>query len=189
MNVDLAADWARGSLAQGSELARLMTRRLPDLSGAFVVAPEGLGPVVLDDVGRGIGSRDADAAVQRVLVSMIAAGATTLVVEDDLARRGDAAIPAEAVFVGDRVLHWMALDSRAAGAARLLRTGSSGYPLNAVICRLAPGRLHLLAGRELGADDVSKVADGACALITAVFDAESYLVLAAPDLGLSPPGV
>jgi hypothetical protein len=160
-----------------------MARRLSDLSEAVVIAPLQTGSVTLDDLGHGIRSVDADALVEQVVDSMSRGGAGTLVVEDDLARQGDAALPVDVAYVGDRVLRWAALTPGDRLGWRLLRTGSSGYPLNAFVCRSGPADLPLSPGRELSESDTAALADTACAVITSVYDAESFLVLGEAGLG------
>lgn len=161
----------------------LVTTRLPDLPVGIVIGPPSTGQQALDDLGRGMRSVDADAIVQQAVESMARAGAGTLVVEDDLARRGDSGLPVDVAFVGDRVLRWAALNDEPAVAARLLRTGSSGYPLNAFVCRPDPADLPLVAGTALNELDIAVLAEATCAVITAVYDAESFVILAAADLG------
>ncbi|UQX88702.1 hypothetical protein M6D93_01560 [Jatrophihabitans telluris] len=177
-----AADWVRGSLAHGSDLSMLITTRLPDLSMGIVIGPPSTGLQALDDFGRGIRSGDADAVVQGAVESMARAGAGTLVVEDDLARRGDAGLAVDVAFVGDRVVRWTPLNEPAV-AVRLLRTGSSGYPLNAFVCLPAPTDLPLGAGYVLNESDIAVLAEKVCAVITSVYDAESFVILARANLG------
>jgi hypothetical protein len=178
---DAAADWIRHSLDLGSDLSMLVGQRLRALPHAFVGGP---GPATGEGwkFGRGISTADADAAVQHLLASMARNGPQTLVVEDDLARRGDSSLTADVAFVGDRVLRWIALSEGGDAASRLLRTGSSGYPLNAFLCDRAPSELGLTAGRLLSEPDTLSVAESVFAVITTIYDAETFLILETADL-------
>jgi hypothetical protein len=120
----------------------MMTRRIESFSLAWLLVPDPAtaAPLVLDDSGRGIQSKDADATTQRVLQCLGRDVVKTVIVEDDLARRGDVIAGADVAFVEDRVLRWTALDNDAAGAVALMRSGSSGYPLNAFGCVATPRR-------------------------------------------------
>lgn len=181
---DRGSDWARGSLAQGSDLALRVSSRLAEFTVALVVAPPtvALDPAILDDHGRGFRTSDVDRLAARMLDSLHEAGAKTLVVEDDLARRGDPRLPSDIALVGERVLRWIDLSLGSEVAARLLRTGASGYPLNAVVCMLPAEELALTPGRVLTDDETLRLASTARAVITSVYDAETYLILTSAKL-------
>jgi hypothetical protein len=105
VGVELGGDWVRDSLAQGSGMAELMTRQLGRFSSAVLLSPSATGapPVTsLDHHGRGIRSSDADQIAERLLESFAAAGVLTLVVEDDMQRRGDPAVGLEALLSSGR---------------------------------------------------------------------------------------
>ena len=91
-------------------------------------------------------------------------------------------MPPDVAFVGERVLRWVDLSLHPDGAARLLRTGATGYPLNAVVCMNSPDALGLAAGKVLTEIEISSLAAAACAVITSVYDAETYLVLTTAEL-------
>jgi hypothetical protein len=185
VSTPLGADWVQGSLAQGSGLATMMTLRLDRMETARLLAPEvpGAGSVApLDDYARGIRSSDSDQVAKRVLESFAEVGVRTLVVEDDLARRGDPGLGADVAFLSDRVIRWADLAVGAVAAVRLLRTGSSGYPLNAFACWGAPVELGLEAGKTLDESRQASLVDSTCAVITSIYDAEAYLLLMSHDL-------
>lgn len=185
VSAKLGADWTRGSLAQGSDLAASMTRRLAEFASARLLIPPvpGAAPVTsLDDHGRGTRSSDADQIAQRLLGSFAAAGVRTLVVEDDLARRGDPGVGLDVAFIGDRVVRWADLGVGANAAVQLLRAGASGYPLNAFACWRPSAELGLKAGVILGESQQAALVDSTSAVITSVYDAETYLVLMSRDL-------
>ncbi len=163
IDFDRAADWVRDSLAQGSELSIRVARRLSDLSQAIVIGPTLDESQALDGQGQGISQVDADVALDRVVDALALTGAKTLVVEDDLARRGDPGLQGQVAFVGGRVLRWT--DLSRAKASRLLRTGASGYPLNAFVCRPDAVSLSLTPEREFSEADTAAFAHSVCAVI------------------------
>ena len=185
VTTELGADWTRGSLAQGSDLAASMTRRLVEFASARLLIPlvPGAAPVTsLDDHGRGNRSSDADQIARRLFESFAAAGVRTLVVEDDLARRGDPGVGLDVAFVGDRVVRWANIGVGVDAAVQLLRAGASGYPLNAFACWPPSTELGLKAGVILGESRQTALVDSTSAVITSVYDAETYLVLMSRDL-------
>ncbi|HTZ43213.1 MAG TPA: hypothetical protein VMB79_05070 [Jatrophihabitans sp.] len=189
MTADIAAAsaWARESLADGSELAMLVRDRLAEFSTALVIAPA-LSPsmsISIDDRGRGMHTSDVDLALRPLLESFRQAGARTLIVEDDLARCGDPRLPAKVVYAGDRVLRWCDFIPGAQDPVRLLRTGASGYPLNAIISSADAGALDLTPGRTLSYENLRRVSAAGGAVITSVYDAESYLILVTENLAVS----
>jgi len=180
VDFDRAADWVRDSLAQGSEFSIRVARRLSDLPQAIVIGPPLGDSQVLDGHGRGISQVDADVVLDRVVDALALTGVKTLVVEDDLARRGDPSLHGQVAFVGGRVLRWA--DLSRAKASRLVRTGASGYPLNAFVCRADAISLSLTPERELSEADAVALAHSVCAVVTSVYDAESFVILGAADL-------
>jgi len=178
-----AREWARRSLAGGSGLAQAVACRLAGFRAARVLtSPDRLEnqAVVLDDTGWRIPTSVADDIASRLLGKLGRACVSTLVVEDDLARRGDPHVGG-AAFAGDRVLRWEELDRDGGSAARLLRRGASGYPLNAFVCCGAAEDLGLGSGRELTAVEQENLAGSACVVIVSVWDAESYVALLSPE--------
>lgn len=161
----------------------LMTQRLDHLPSARLVAPQlprSDGPTSLDDHGRGVHPSAADYLAQQVLCRFAASGNQTLIVEDDLARRGDPGLQ-EAAFVGDRVLRWRELGVEAKQAVRLLRSGASGYPLIAYVCRGASADVGLEAGTLLDSKKQAALVDSTVAILVTVYDAEAYLLLMSHD--------
>jgi hypothetical protein len=89
------------------------------------------------ETGGLVSPADADRAVEEVLVAFGEEGGRCLVVEDDLARRGDPyvmALPFQTCFAGDRIVRWIEFSSPngTRSAAGLIRKGASGYPRNAL---------------------------------------------------------
>jgi len=134
---------------------------------------------VLDDNGRGLPSSEADEVARRLLDSAASAGKVTLIVEDDLARRGDPRVE-RATFVGDRVLRWEEVADDASNAATLLRKGSSGYPLNAYLCSGVAADLGLAPEADLSPDLQGRLAEAVVGVIVSVWDAEAFVAVLSP---------
>lgn len=181
LDIDRATDWVRGSLAQGTTLAGLTTATLARYRSALLLAPESRiwsDSIHLDDSGRGVAVVEADAVAARFLAQLREVGGRTLIVENDLARRGDALRRDESCFVEDRVLAWVELTADVSVAASLLRRGSSGYPLNAFVSRLPALDLGLARGHQLSAEEIDVIVDSILAIVVSVFDAEAYVAVA-----------
>lgn len=178
-------DWARGSLAQGSTLATSMTQRLESFRSTWLVAPPGAdhqAPPRLDERGRGIKTSAADSLGARLLACLMSAGLHVLLVEDDLARRGDPDLGCDVAFVGERVVRWCETADGSARAVALLRSGSSGYPLNAFLCRASVKQLGLESGIEIDAEVQELIVESVEAVIVSVYDAEAFVALVSSDV-------
>lgn len=179
-----AFDWVRGSLGQGSDLARLIGARLSTLSTALLLVEpsrlQGPGPI-FDDSGRGVPTAEADELVKRLLATAARRAKLTLVVEDDLARQGDPRL-GQVAFVGARVLRWEAVDDQATSAVTLLRRGASGYPLNAYVCQGTAADLGLSADLQLSPMQQERLADSVLGVLVSVWDAEAFIAVISPTL-------
>jgi hypothetical protein len=184
IDAGVAMDWVRGSLAEGSALAMSMTWQLNSLTSAWLVAPDGstLAPLLLDNQGRGIKTRDADLAAARFLACLSHHGDQILLVEDDLARRGDPRLDDEVAFVEDRVVRWSEIEADTSHAVALLRSGSSGYPLNAFVCHASARQLGLGPGGQIDDACQASIVESVDAVLVSVYDAEAYVALANADL-------
>lgn len=163
----------------------MMTARLSEPSSAWLLASEGVDPTspVLDDGGRGIKRSDADGAANSFLEVLARAGAMSLAVEDDLARRDDPHLGERTCFVDDRVLHWADLGPGTTDGARALRHGASGYPLNAFACRRPASELGLRVQHQLLPPELDSIVDATTAVITSVYDAEAFVSVVFGDVG------
>jgi hypothetical protein len=180
------AQWVQSSLTGGSVLSTLVSRRLGDFAVARLLAPEVVSTgiaSVLDDESRGILTSDVNLLTGRVLERFALAGVRTIVVEDDLARRGDAVLDHDLAYVEDRVVRWVNLLGDPVDGVRLLRSGASGYPLNAYACWLSPGELGLESGRNLEERERESIVASTCAVLVSVFDGEAFVTLMSPELG------
>ena len=102
-------------------------------------------------------------------------GTMTLVVEGSPATRGPH-VQEQAAFAEDRVLHWAVVaDGDQNEAVKRLRSGASGYPLNAFLCERPPPAFGLDAGAELDADALDELGEAVKLVIVAAYDAETYL--------------
>jgi hypothetical protein len=183
VETERALDWVRGSLAQGSGLATFVRANLATLTVAVLLVEPARAAQVepgLDDNGRGLRSSEADDVARRLLASAASTGKLTLIVEDDLGRRGDPRVE-RAAFVGDRVLRWEEVGDDVSSAATLLRKGSSGYPLNAYLCSGAAADLGLAPEVELSRVLQQRLAETVIGVIVSVWDAEAFVGVLSPS--------
>ena len=176
-----AADtWIRSSLSEGSVISRVVASDLNMSAGEiYVVGVDHPEAGFMEDFERGgVGSTAeadaADAAVARFISRV--PGASLLLVEDDLALRTDPNLSGNAVFFGDRVVWWIDLAETASSVLDPLRSGASGYPLNAFLLGGDCGSLALSPGRSMADDAVAAIKKDVCGIIVAAYDAEAYLV-------------
>lgn len=169
-----AREWSLRSLSQGAAVSQLLRERILNCSfEAAIVAdvrPRGgslrvLGEAHLDDESRGMDRAEAE----RGLRGFFEAGdGEFLVVEDDLGRRGDAALrhqrpsgPRGFVrFIDDRVVHASLPGADPAELVRLIGWGASAYPLNAFLCP-EEARAWLGVEEQLSAEDCLELAQAA----------------------------
>jgi hypothetical protein len=182
-----ALEWMRGSLAQGSDIAAMVLPRLARFDSGHLLVPaeSGGGPwSPLSDTGGKCHPADSDRVAEPFIATCSRAGARTLVVEDDVARKGDPGLSDEdVVYVSDRVLRWADLGRQSArSAVALLRSGASGYPLNAYLVTVAPNELGLMRQRVLTHVDQRMIAVATIGLVATVYDAEALLAVIASEL-------
>lgn len=168
-----AVPWVELSLRQGSALAHGISRQLGRYSRARLLAPAAYDVDL--SVGRGIRQSQSDAVARDFLDDLTAGAGRTLVVEDDLADRSDPGSRGHHGYVGDVVLRWT--DLKGPSALRLLRQGSSGYPLNAYVLTHAPDELGLIASGDIAAPAVAAIIRATCCVIVSCHDAEAYVAL------------
>lgn len=173
--IDRALTWTRASLEQGSEVARIVGRRMSVTGDAFVIGPDAVADAEIDDESRGIDQSDADRVLGEYLLYLASMEAGALIVEDDTARKGDPGL-IDGVFVEDRVIRWRDLHADPADLMRLIRRGASGYPLNAFVCGEDGKAILEREEDRFDGDCVLALASSVRGIITSVYDAESYLV-------------
>jgi len=176
-----AITWVSDSLAQGSRLSRIVQSRVHQMKYATILgAPEPV-PYELDNRRRGVSSIASDSDAVRFLEASRKLGFHTLLVEDDMARKGDPHLPKDSGFIEDRVLRWTEIRPGARAAAHLLRDASAGFPLNAFIVRRSVGHMNAVRGRQLDSV-VESVGADVGGVIVAVFDGESFLTMTADEV-------
>lgn len=177
---DAAADWARRSLLQGSLIAQALVHRLDEVSTASLLTRQQISRPALDNVSRALSVADSDRIASDVLRAMIRVGGKTLIVEDELARKSDPDLRGDLAFVEDRVLRWTAVQSDGDEGVRLMQTASSGFPLNAYVCRSTPAELGLIPQGSV-TERVPDIVDAVLAIFVSAHDGETYLLLTALD--------
>ncbi|WEK61155.1 MAG: hypothetical protein P0Y60_17920 [Candidatus Microbacterium colombiense] len=122
----------------------------------------------------------ADRFLGRVLRELSTRADGILVVDDDLARRGDPGLD-RASFIDDRVIRWGDLHSEPRDLTGLIRTGASGYPLNAFVCGSGDRQAFRPPVGPLSESEVALLARQVQVVIHSIYDAESFLLLAIDD--------
>lgn len=184
VDADRARNWLRESLAGGHELSAAVLGSSRFDAGEFLVLlPTGgdLGPVPAFAEGGVVSSDLANAALAGILEDLMRQGAASVVVEDDVGRRGDPAIDkrkAPSAFMGDRVICWSELDWPGSGtvAVETIAEAASGYPRNAFVLSETAADLGVSAGRSLPADFAARAAASLTAVVVSAFDDESFLI-------------
>lgn len=179
-----AIDWIRYSLSQGTELAQLVSRSLPSMTRAVLLVPPSWvqeAEPTLDKTGRDIPMSESVKVARSLLARLGATSVMTLVVEDDVRRRGHRHV-GHAAFIDDPVLYWEHLDDRGERAARLLREGA--YLLNAYLLQGWPADYGLVSDKELSDRDLAHNAEATRGVIVSVWDDEALVALLAPQLRL-----
>jgi hypothetical protein len=177
----VALDWLRYSLGQGEVISPHALSVVEGREGhTFTLAPEQIDPALLADPTSGgvVWGVRAWEALTDVLDELARRGAACVVVEEDLARRGDPAALVEGItggYVGDRVLHWSSLADGSQRALAAIRV-PSGYPTNAFLSSATDVDLGLVPGADLPDDIGSRVARTLVAVIVAAYDDETYMV-------------
>ncbi len=188
-DLESARKWFQASLEEGSGLAHASLPMIRKLGRSYILDPrttEDYNVPLIDNVGRGIRSSDADQSAGALIELLGSLGARTLIVEDDLQRKQDPESALNVTFVGDRVLRWEILTEDPSKISGLLRRGSSGYPLNAYVCTSSPQDLGLAPHATIDAAGVATIVASICAFFASIYDAETYIVLMSRDLGLHP---
>ena len=120
VELDAARSWVEESLVSGTSLAKAIGDRLDAFDTALLLVPQIPAlprPQQFDQVGRGY-SLDDSVRVAKLAFKKLQRPGCVLVVEDDLALRGDPGADIGTVFIGDRVLrtHSRVADNRCWGS-------------------------------------------------------------------------
>jgi hypothetical protein len=169
----------RESLGDGGQLARLLDHEVSRRSGVLSVFLPTADDVIDDySSGRGVSKAQTEVALIELLREGVGVRDLYLYVEDELRRVGDRAnrsLPEKSYLVvgGDRLLHWMQINSQTLSDVPLvIRRGSGGYPLNACIAQLGPPK----NAAEADPGFLARVAASADYVIVSALDGESFLV-------------
>lgn len=177
---DMSA-WARDSLEQGTGIAVGLSGRVDEFTDVSVLVPESTMLVGEVDFAHsaGVTVKNADLVLEQFLEQATKGrNLQTFLVEDDLARRGDAHLTGEFAYVGERVVRWRELASGSISTAvKLVRDGSAGYPLNAFGLSQSAADLGIAPGVDLESDAVAAIIDTAQLLIVGAFDGEAFIGL------------
>jgi hypothetical protein len=183
IDVDSAREWTRSSLLRSdSEVASVLVMRLGSFSTAKLLADVSYQKevVTLSNVGRGLtGSRE----VARNFLKQLAADAPrTLLVENELGRRGDPGMESRSVFMNGVPASWSELNGYGNVDPVSVITGtSSGWPLNAYVLAGPPSKYQLTLGADLAGSEQEKVAKDTVTILSSVFDGEAFLALRSAD--------
>lgn len=174
-----ALAWLRRSLVEGGALAR-ETSALDLASGSLYLlgteSPSGCDGFDFS-VGRGISSAVANLAAEQALRAAAVAGARLLLVEDDLARPSDEVLRGDFATLDETVVRWAYLDVSIGEGVTLLRSGASGYPLNAFVLRVESSNgVGLEPGSSVPRHLVETLAANVHGVIVSAFDAEAFLL-------------
>jgi len=182
-----AERWVLDSLNEGTSLAQTVAETLWKPAVARLLLPSDAGDVCVPafDHGRGLSTTVADQIAVDFFSWAEERGCKTLLVESDLARRGDRNLDSDVVYVGNRVLRWVELAGSLGEAVQLLRRGSSGYPLNAFACSRRPAEFDLVGGQDIADSSQALVVESAQVVIVSAFDAETFLTWSRPKLSLN----
>lgn len=176
-----ALPWVLDSLTQGSLLSAGMRPHAEQMRYATLLGSPDVVPPKLDDASRGLSSRESSTDLVTFLEAARLRGGRTVLVENDMARRGDPHLPPDAGFIGDRVLEWAEITPDARSAARLLRDASTSFPLNAFIACRPLHDIDTLRARQLDSLIPLLCAD-VVGIIVAAFDGESFVALTREDI-------
>ncbi|WP_223622727.1 hypothetical protein [Microbacterium sp. EST19A] len=178
---DKGVNWSRESLDLGSRFSRQVAARFEgEQVRAYAILPRDRESIDVADFSHSAQIGEADLLLGRFLQSLAAAFDGILVVDDDLARRGDPRLEGVS-YVDDRVIRWVDLQSAPGDLTRLVRTGASGYPLNAFVCANTGGHAFHPPAGPLSEPDVVLLAGEVRMVIHSIFDTESFLLLVIDD--------
>jgi hypothetical protein len=179
----VAREWLVNSLEQGSDLATDVLEGLALFSNYRILVPTDMREPIPSPLSVGIGlkTREVDSLALKFFNRLEGDRSQTLIVEDDLARRGDPRNLGRVAFVGERVLHWCELNEAADAAVDLLHDASAGYPLNAFVAAGSPEQLGLSAQASLLKSDLRVIRRRISTVLVGVLDGETYLIASRPS--------
>lgn len=170
--IEDARSWVLESLASGAPLVQSFEPLVATFVDARVLIPGSARKSVRTrlDQSFGISPPTTSPGLSLLFGALNSEGLQSLLVEDDLRRKGDGGVSPTALFDGERVFLAGSLKSPAASISMV--RSASGYPLNAFVSRTV-----LIVGHDNEIGDVSTFRANVGAVLVSAFDAESYLVL------------
>lgn len=179
----VARDWLRYSLGQGDVVSAAALEFIAEREGrAYTLVPQTVDPALLATPHSGgvIGTRSAREAFAEVLAGHSERDAACVVVEDALSRRRDSKpnMGGQLLtgFIGEAVIHWASLGAGVGDAIFTVNRGSGDYPTNAFVTSAPAEAMGLVDGADLHVGIGEVVVASLRAVITAAYDAETYIV-------------
>jgi hypothetical protein len=174
------------SLKWASPIAQEIASKLWSPAVALLLIESGNEVLSIEQLNqaRGMPSEISTEMAARFFEWLATKGFKTLIVEDDLSRKQIRAKHLGAAHFGDRLFRWITLDVDGEEAAQLLRSGASGYPLNAFVCDRTPLELGIGDGVEIDANSATLIVESTKAIVVSALDAEAFLVWLKPEIGL-----
>lgn len=176
-----AAVWIRSCLENGDGLSALVLQEIHlDVGVHASLLPPTPDLKNLDfNEGGVVSVQSANEGLAEMLRRIASAKPLGLVVENDLARRLDPALPnlsLPVAYLGDRILHWRLLSSEEPiVSVELLRRGASGYPTNGFLVEAQA--LHGLSNHsEVDESWCRRAVRSLVGIVTTAFDAESFVL-------------
>ena len=177
VELETARAWINHQYSGMSEvLERVASTALGRFDTARVLVPDDYeGELTPNNTGRWVSQEDSDELAGRIFGYLRALGAQTLIVQDELSSRD--LNPEGAFYVDEAVFRSVALTEDVQQGVDLLRTGSMGYPCDAIICSRSQADLQLVVGTTLPESVMLDVVSSTVAALASVWDDESYVVM------------
>jgi hypothetical protein len=171
-------DYVSDRLEYGSQISALFGLRLASFHSAHTFHGESTAEEFTRRA-HGLSLKEADDGLERYIDTIYRdLGSLVVVIEDDLARRGDSNSDSGVIYVADRVVrtHCVADPADARDAVRALREGASVLALNAYVVPVVDLPM-LRPGINLDLETRTRIANNAVAYLTHYWDEEAFLVL------------
>jgi len=179
--VEEAQGWLRYSLEQGFDVSAAV------LDAGFIDKGRGLAIVSTEFQrapfeffhGGVLGTDTSRECLGRILVDGTFGLIGSLLVEDDVRRKGDpwiGRIKPPSAFIADRVLHWANPNTGIGNVVEVIHHGGFGYPLNAFLVTKSSADLGLVDSEEAPEDLPRQVVSSLLGVVVSAFDNESFLI-------------
>jgi hypothetical protein len=173
--------WLRYSMEQGFEVSAAV------LDAGFIDRGRGLA-IVSDEFQRTpfefshggvIGTAASRECLGRMLVDGEFGPVGSLLVEDDVRRKGDpwiSKIAPPSAFIGERVLHWADSEMGIDKVVEAIHRGGFGYPLNVFLMTKSSAELGLVDREDAPEELPQEVVSSLLVVVVSAFDNESFLI-------------